>query len=155
MSDAPPPQFTPAPTPAYAAPQQVVARRPAPVMAILALALGALLVVLYLIVKLVGAVLTNDDTAFDTGSPIYDLTTVLGILGILAILPAAVVVVLGHIGVRRRADGTYSGRLVAAAALAVGYLLVLMWGNRLLVTFLVASSAGDFSTFVTNNFWWA
>ncbi|MEO8529473.1 MAG: hypothetical protein ABI435_10380 [Pseudolysinimonas sp.] len=156
MSEAPPPPSVPSQfAPGYAAFAVPLPRNSAPMMSIIAASLGGLLVLLYLLVKVTAAALQADSTAYAPGSSSYTIATVLGFLGLLAIIPAAVVVVVAHQGARRRPDGSDRGRLLAAAALSVGYLLVLMWGNRLLATLVIASTSNDFTMFVQNNFWWA
>ena len=126
-------------------------------MAILAFASGAVLTLLYVIVKLLGPVLNADPGAFDPSveSNADAAAFFLGVLGILAILPAAATVVFGHLGLRRRADGTTPGRTWAAVGLTLGYVMVIMWANRLLVAAIASATMGAADQFVPNVFWWA
>lgn len=128
-----------------------VERRPSVVLAIVAVVTGGALTLLYLMVKIV-APWINPDYGSDTSNAI---STVFGVLGLLAIIPAGGVVVMGHLALRRRADGTSPGRAIAGVALGFGYVQVLMWGNRILIAAIVAAQSGDFSTFVSDTFWWA
>ena len=125
--------------------------------AILALAIGAVLTLLYVIVKLVGAVLNADPGSFDPSvdSNADAAAFFLGVLGLVAILPAAAAVIFGHLGLRRRADGTSPGRAIAAAGLTLGYVMVIMWANRLLIAAIVSTTTGAPDQFIPNVFWWA
>lgn len=146
--DVPPTVPAPGVAPAIVPPPP---RRPFSALATIALVLAALLTLLYLIVKLV-AVSINPDFGSDTSNAV---SSVLGVFGLLAILPALAVVVMGHLALRRRRDGETPGRVLAGAALGLGYFHVLMWGNRVLLALVIATQSGDFSTFVSDVFWWA
>jgi hypothetical protein len=146
--DVPPTVPAPGVAPAIVPPPP---RRPSSALAIISLVLAALLTLLYLIVKLI-AVSLNPDFGSDTTNA---ASSVLGVFGLLALLPALAVVVMGHLALRRRPDGATPGRALAGAALGLGYFHVLMWGNRVLLALVIATQAGDFSTFVADVFWWA
>jgi hypothetical protein len=146
--DVPPTVPAPAFAPAVVPPPP---RRPSATLAIIALVVAASLTLLYLIVKLV-AVSINPD--FDSDST-RAIASVLGVLGLLTILPALAVVVMGHLALRRRRDGATPGRALAGVALGLGYFHMLMWGNRVLLALVIATQSGDFSTFVADVFWWA
>jgi hypothetical protein len=112
---------------------------------------GASLTALYLVVKIVAPTI-SPDLGSDTSIAIAN---VLGVLGLLAIIPAVAVIVMGHLALRRRPDGTTPGRALAGLALGLGYIHVLMWGNRLVIAAIVASQTGGFGTFIADTFWWA
>ena len=116
---------------------------------------GGVLTLLYLVVKVTAALLNADPSASDPSGAVNALATVFGVLGILAIVPAAFVVILGHLGIRQRPDGSNTGRIAAAIGLGAGYVHVVAWATRLIVATILGTQYGDFSTFLTNLFWWA
>jgi hypothetical protein len=81
-------------------------------------------------------------------------TTVFGLLGILLIVPIALTIVFGHIGVLQTRNGPSRGRLVASVALGAGYLHVLFWANRLVDAVVASIGAGDITLVPQNVFWW-
>jgi hypothetical protein len=142
---------TPAP-PASPAPygSAPAARTPASVLAIVAFAIVVLQSVLYFTTKTIGAAITGSDPADTEG-----LAMVMGVLGILSLLPPVAAVVLGHIAIRQTRDGKRRGRILAIAAVALGYLHIAMWANRILVAIIAALAFDDTSSIVPNIFWWA
>ena len=132
------------PNPAHSA-----TRTPASVFAIVAFAIVVLQSVLYFTTKTIAAAITAGDS--DTEG----FATVMGVLGILSLLPPVAAVVLGHLAIRQTRDGKRRGRVLAVAAVALGYLHIAMWANRILVAIIASIAFNDTTQIVPNIFWWA
>ena len=63
--------------------------------------------------------------------------------------------VLGHLAIRQTRDGSRRGRVLAVAAVALGYLHIAMWANRILVAIIASIAFNDTTQIVPNIFWWA
>jgi uncharacterized membrane protein YhaH (DUF805 family) len=126
------------------------ARVPVSMLAVVAFALVVVQTVLYFTTKTIGAAITASDS-----DGIQGFTMVMGVLGILSLLPPAAAVVLGHLAIRRTRDGQRRGRVLAIAAVALGYLHVAMWANRILVAVIASVVLEDTAQIVPNIFWWA
>ena len=126
------------------------ARAPVSVLAIVAFAIVVLQSILYFTTKTIGAAITAGD-AGDSQT----FTVVMGVLGILSLLPPVAAVVLGHIAIRQTRDGKRRGRVLAIAAVALGYLHIAMWANRILVAIIASVALDDTAQIVPNIFWWA
>jgi len=137
-----------APEPASIAPAAPT-RAPLSVLAVLAFAIVVLQSVLYFTTKTIGAAITASDADLE------GFTNVMGVLGILSLLPPIAAVVLGHIAVRQTRDGKRRGRVLAIAAVALGYLHIAMWANRILVAVIAAVAFDDTTQILPNIFWWA
>ena len=119
------------------------------IIAILSLAGGAVLLALHMTVRLFGAFnWESSDGGFDPGM-------VFGVLGLLSLLPIVGVIVLGHLGFLATRAGRKRGRTIATIGLTLGYVLFVLYLNRLIVVLLVASQGGDWGSLVSNFFWWA
>lgn len=136
-------------TPAPSEPQTSATRTPASVFAIVAFAIVVLQSVLYFTTKTIAAAITAGDS--DTEG----FATVMGVLGILSLLPPVAAVVLGHLAIRQTRDGSRRGRVLAVAAVALGYLHIAMWANRILVAIIASIAFNDTTQIVPNIFWWA
>ncbi|MEO5920728.1 MAG: DUF4190 domain-containing protein [Pseudolysinimonas sp.] len=146
---------TPAPAaPGPAAPEPYAGtpatRTPMSVLAVVAFALVVLQSVLYFTTKTIGAAITGSDPVDTEG-----FAAVMGVLGILSLLPPAAAVVLGHIAIRQTRDGKRRGRILAVAAVALGYLHIAMWANRIVVAIIASIAFDDTAQIVPNIFWWA
>jgi hypothetical protein len=136
-------------TPAPSEPGPAATRTPASVFAIVAFAIVVLQSVLYFTTKTIAASITASET--DT----QGFATIMGVLGILSLLPPVAAVVLGHIAIRQTRDGNRRGRVLAIAAVALGYLHIAMWANRILVAIIASIAFNDTAQIVPNIFWWA
>jgi hypothetical protein len=126
------------------------ARTPLSVFAVVAFAIVVLQSVLYFTTKTIGAAMTGSDPADTQG-----FATVMGVLGILSLLPPVAAVVLGHMAIRQTRNGQRRGRVLAIAAVAIGYLHIAMWANRILVAIIASTALNDTAQIVPNIFWWA
>jgi hypothetical protein len=150
--DAPPP---PSPAPDFAQQALPIAaidtpKAPVSVLAIVSFALAALTCFAYLTVKTLVPIF--DAPTFD--KQVDGIAVVFGILGLLSIVPIAAIIVLGHLGIRRSTAGR-RGRALGVAALAVGYLLLALYFNRLIVAAIAVVSFPHGTSFLENNFFWA
>ena len=118
-------------------------------IAILSLAGGAVLLALHMTVRLFGAF------SWDAGDNGFDPGVVFGVLGLLSFLPIVVVIVLGHVAFLGTRPGRKRGRTLAVIGLTLGYVLFVLYLNRLIVVLLVATQSGDWGSLVANFFWWA
>jgi hypothetical protein len=109
------------------------------------------LTVVLLSVKTLGAAWAYPGNSGDYDTPALALGTLLAV----GIVPDLLTVVFGHIALVQTRDGERGGRVIAAIALGVGYLHVLLWGNRLINAAVAAVAGGDLSQLVPNLFWWA
>lgn len=135
-------------TPVAAAP--AAPRRASAAPAMIAFALALLLTVLYLIVKVLATSLNYQELT----DPLQAVVTTFGVLGLISLFPILLVIVLGHIGARAAGNPGRRGRILAGFALGIGYLQLLMWGNRLLVATIAAASLEDPQQFIPGIFWW-
>lgn len=119
------------------------------VSAILALIGGIALLALHMTVRLFGAFTWNaEGGGFDPG-------VVFGVLGLLSFLPIVAVIAAGHLGFAVTRPGRKRGRTPATVGLTLGYVLFVLYLNRLIVVLLVASQSGDWGNLVASFFWWA
>ncbi|MBN9607585.1 MAG: hypothetical protein J0G30_13345 [Actinomycetales bacterium] len=152
MSDTQAPAAEPAPTPIPSSASTDGAAKRAPrsgtPFGLTALLLAVVLVVLYLGVR-VASVAMSVNYVDDFDAP----ALVLGVLGLVAVLPVVAVIVLGHLGAAfsRR---SHRGGVVSGMALGVGYVMLLMWGNRIVSAVIAAAGFGDPGHFVHDIFWW-
>ena len=119
------------------------------IIAILSLAGGAVLLAMHMTVRLFGAF------TWDTDRGGFDPGVVFGVAGLLSFLPIVVVIVLGHLAVLATRPGQKRGRTLAIIGLTLGYVLFVLYLNRLIVVLLVATQSGDWGSLVANFFWWA
>ena len=119
------------------------------ISAILSLAGGAVLLALHMTVRLFGAF------SWDIEGGGFDPGVVFGVLGLLSFVPIVVVIVLGHLGFVATRSGRKRGRTLAVIGLTLGFVLFVLYLNRLIVVLLVATQSGDWSSLVANFFWWA
>jgi hypothetical protein len=116
----------------------------------ISLAIGALSLLALVIVKIIAAtpLVPSDQPA----------ALVIGILGLLAIVPIGLAIVLGHVALAR-AKRSGVGALIAGAALALGYAQLVLYIGRLLTAAVAASTfpsdSGGFVDFIVNLYLWA
>jgi hypothetical protein len=82
------------------------------------------------------------------------IATVFGVLGFLSIVPVAAGIVLGHLGARRSQLGK-RGRALGIAAAAIGYLLLALYFNRIIVAIIALIEFPKGANFLENTFFWA
>ena len=144
-------QFTPQPySEGVAAPFVAPQRTPRSMLSVVAIIVAALTFLALVISKVLSAVtLDLDDTVY----------VVLGVLGLATILPILIVVVLGHMALAATSGGRKSGRASAGAALAIGYVLLVLFVVRLInvATYLSTNSISvdDQFGFFRQIFYWA
>ena len=111
---------------------------------------GALILVfLHMTVRLYSAISSNWNTNFDW----YALV---GGLGLLSVVPILSGVLLGHVGVLATRPGKKRGRGMAAAGLALGYVLFVLYLNRVLIIIVTISTQGlQWTEFPRYFLWWA
>jgi hypothetical protein len=85
---------------------------------------------------------------------IDSIATVFGVLNLLAIVPIAVAVVFGHIGISATSKGK-RGRWLGIASVVLGYALFLLYLNRIIVSLLAVLTFPHAAGFLQNNFYWA
>jgi len=144
----PPPYVAPS-APAVAASGTDAARKSLSGLALASAIIGAFEIVALLTVRIVVVAASQ---AKD-GAPALALT--FGTLGLVCILPTIAAIVLGHIALVSTSRGRRRGVGLAALGTGVGYVNLLIWGNRVLIAIISAAQVGDPSQFVPNNFWWA
>ena len=137
-------QFTPQP------PYVAVPRTPRSVSSVVAIVLAVVTFVALVISKILSAMsLELDDTGY----------VVLGFLGLATIVPIIVVIVFGHVGRAATRTGLKLGLGTATAALAMGYVLLVLYLVRLInvatYTSINSVSGDDFFGFVRQIFYWA
>jgi hypothetical protein len=136
---------TPDPTLAYVA---APTRPKLSVLAVVSFALGAFFMLGLALFRIANPIIANLQTN------LHSTVIVLGICGLLTVLPVLVVVVLGHLAIAATAPGKQRrGRGFAGAGISLGYALLLTY----LVTLIAAAIAtvGPHSTdFVSNFFYW-
>ena len=119
------------------------------IAAIISLVGGAVLLALHMTVRLFGAF------SWDIEGGGFDPGVIFGVLGLLSFLPIVLVIVLGHLSFVATRPGRKGGRTLSVIGLTLGYVLFVLYLNRLIVVILVASQSGDWGGLVTNFFWWA
>jgi hypothetical protein len=72
---------------------------------------------------------------YDSGSQITN--AVIGAFGLLSIIPIIAGVVLGHLSLKATVDNRARGRLLGAFGLAIGYVFLVLWFNRLVGVIIV------------------
>jgi hypothetical protein len=80
--------------------------------------------------------------------------TALGALSFLSIVVISSAIVLGHAALRATQESSVWMRQVAAIATGAAYLLLILWGTRVIAAAFAASSAGSGAHFLPNVFWW-
>jgi hypothetical protein len=123
-------------------PQQPAAT-PAPlsIAAIVSLAGAIVLLFFHMSVRLYVVLSASWNTNFDWGF-------IVGLLGLLSILPIVSGIVFGHLGVIATRGGAKRGRVAAIAGVSVGYVLFVLYCNRLIVVLLAMSFGyGDWARF--------
>ena len=120
------------------------------ISAISSLAVGAVVLALHLTVRLFSGFAWNgmNNGGFDPG-------VILGVLGLLSILPILGAIALGHVGFLATRPGGKRGRTRAVIGLTLGYVLFVLYLNRLGVDLIWATQTGQWGDLVTNFFWWA
>jgi hypothetical protein len=112
--------------------------------------IGACLVVLALLTSKTLVPVFDAPTFRDQ---IDTIATVFGILNLIQIVPIAAVVVFGHVGLSATAKGKRA-RWAAIAAVVIGYVLVVLYLNRLVVSLLALITFPHAADFVQNSFYW-
>ena len=82
------------------------------------------------------------------------IAAVFGVFGFLSIVPIAAGIVLGHLGIRG-AQGRKRGRALGIAALSMGYLLLALYFNRIIISAIAVITFPHGANFLENNFFWA
>jgi hypothetical protein len=82
------------------------------------------------------------------------IATALGILNLIEVVPIAVAVVFGHVGLSATSRGK-RGRWLAIASLVLGYALLLLYLNRIIVSLIAVIAFPQNAGFIQNNFYWA
>lgn len=108
-----------------------------------------MLLALHMTVRLFGAF------SWDIEGGGFDPGVLFGVLGLLSFLPIVAVIVAGHVGFLATRAGRKRGRTLATIGLTLGYVLLVLYFNRLLVVIIVAWQSGDWGNLVTSFFWWA
>ena len=119
------------------------------IAAVLSFVGGAILLALHMTVRLFGAF------NWETDSEGADPGLIFGVLGLLSFVPILLEIVLGHLGFIATRPGRKRGRTLAVAGLTMGYVLFVLYLNRLIVVLIVAVQSGEWDRFVPNFFWWA
>ncbi|HEX4444475.1 MAG TPA: hypothetical protein VHZ81_12950 [Galbitalea sp.] len=133
--------------------QPVVAGPPKPpisVMAVISLALIVLTSIGYMTAKTLVPVF--DNPSFE--KQVNTIADVFGVLGFLSIVPIAASIVLGHLAARAT-SGPRRGRALGIAGLSVGYLLLALYFNRIIVSIIAVAVFPHGADFLDNNFFWA
>jgi hypothetical protein len=125
-------------------------KAPVSVLSVVAFIIVALTAVGYMTAKTLVPVF--DDTSFE--KQVNTIAIVFGILGFLSIVPIGAGIVLGHLGVRKSQYGK-RGRAIGIAAIAGGYLLLALYFNRIIVSFIAVLTFPHGAGFLENNFFWA
>ncbi len=81
------------------------------------------------------------------------IATVFGTLSLASILPIAAIIVFGHASSRATARDR-RGRVLAIAATTVGYVLLAMYINRIVVSLIAMATVSSAGTLIQNNFYW-
>jgi hypothetical protein len=124
-------------------------KAPISIAAWLSAAGGALLLVLHMTVRLLSVV-------SNSWSASLDLSFVFGLLGLLSIVPITVELIVGHLAMAATRPGSKKGRIAAVVGLVVGYVLLVLYFNRLLLVILaLTTGAGDWSNFVQYFYYFA
>ena len=105
------------------------------IAAIISLLGAIVLLVLHMSVRLLVVVSAQWNTDFDWAF-------VLGLLGLLSVVPILSGIVFGHVGVFATKDGKKRGRVAAVAGVSIGYVLLVLYVNRLIVVLLAMSFGG-------------
>jgi hypothetical protein len=116
--------------------------------------IGILLLSLFLLVKLLAVSFSGSDVDFTTPS------IVLGVLGLIAVLPAIIGIVLGHVALATSKKYGGRGRATAGIGLALGYTQLVLWLLRIVLAIVASNVFPDgnkdpLELFVTNIFYWA
>ena len=111
------------------------------IAAIVSLAGAIVLLVLHMSVRLFVVISAQWNTSVDWGF-------IIGLLGLLSLVPIVSGIVFGHVGVSNTKNGKKRGRIAAVAGVAIGYVLFVLYFNRLIVVLLaMAFGGGDFGRF--------
>jgi hypothetical protein len=128
-------------TPPVSAP----ARTAVSIAAIVSLGGGLLLLVLHMTVRIVMAIPAL------TWQANPGISFVVGLLGLLSIIPIVSGVALGHVGLVATSAGKAArGRAIAVAGLVTNYLLLVLFLNRLIVVAVVLATGNGSSSFIEN-----
>ena len=119
------------------------------VLAVIGFILGCVSVLGLIIVKTLVPVF--DGPSFRDQIELF--ATVFGILNLLAIVPTALTIVFGHIGLAGSSKGA-RGRKLAVASIVLGYVLLALYLNRVVVALLAVLTFPHAAGFVQNNFYW-
>ncbi len=130
-------------------PPAPIARPGVSILAIASLVVGAIIAFLHLTVRLLDAALGSDPTVYRGPFPV-----VMGILGLLSLIPIAAGIVLGHLALVRTRNGARRGRPIAWIGTVIGYALLVLYFNRIIVTIIATVVLKD-GKFVQDFFWWA
>ncbi|HEY5231300.1 MAG TPA: hypothetical protein VIJ11_10485 [Galbitalea sp.] len=140
-----------APDAPYApAPVPPIAKAPVSVLAIVGAIVAVLMVIGLLTVKTLVPIF--DSKSFE--GQVEAIATAFGVIELLSILPIALSVVFGHVGMRATSKGK-RGRALAITSVALGYVLIAFYLNRVLIALIALSTFPGGGTFVQNNFFWA
>ena len=137
VSPPPPPGFSPS------------VKAPLSVFALVALIVAAVLSVLHLVVRLLDAALGSSAEIYKSPLPL-----VLGILGLASLVVIAVIIALGHVGIAQTRPGRKRGRTIAVIATTIGYVLLVLYLNRIIVAIIATVTQKD-GQFTQDIFWWA
>lgn len=139
-----------APTPYSTMSDVRVARAPLAISGLLSFVGSAVILVIHTAIRILGANSFGDEEVTTT------VATVLGVIGLLSIVPIVLNTALGHVGMAATKAGRKSGRALAVAGLTLGYVLLVLYGNRLIVVLVaMASQQTGWDQFVPNFYWWA
>jgi hypothetical protein len=129
---------------------QAPAKAPVSVLAIISFALAVFTSVGYMTAKTLVPIF--DGPSFER--QVNAIAAVFGVLGIVSVVPIAISILLGHLGIHGGA-GKRRGRALGIAGLSIGYLLLALYFNRIIVSVIAVISYPHGANFLENNFFWA
>jgi hypothetical protein len=148
---------TDAPPPPPASPTQAAlivpadpAKPPISVLSVIAFAVVALTSIGYMTTKTLVPIF--DAQSFE--NQLDTIAVVFGVLGFLSIVPIAAGIVLGHLGIRA-SQSSKRGRALGIAGLSIGYLLLALYFNRIIISVIALITFPHGGNFLQNNFFWA
>jgi hypothetical protein len=100
------------------------------VPAVISLGIGAVLLFAHMTVKLIVSI-----TLINGNSQVPLVVT--GILGLLSIVLIAIEIAAGHVALRGLAHSGKRGRAIAIIGLTVGYVLFVLWANRVIAALII------------------
>jgi hypothetical protein len=138
----------PSSQPPAAAPAPV--RSSVSVAAVLSLLFGIICSVILLTVRTIAASINEAVTQNKFDSNV--LGTVLGIFGVASIVLIVAMIVLGHVGARKRVT---RGRVIAGVGIGLGYLNLALWFNRIVLGIIEVVTTHDPTSFFYWVFVWS